>query len=215
MPRYIQVPDDYVIVEGQSEYTPPDVVGLKAKRDELLGELKQKDIKSSEKDIAIKKLQSELNSGGTGDAIKLKDQLDDALKSNSDLQSTYDNLVKANTQNRINTEASRLASELATHPGRASTLAEKIAGRLSLEGDSFLVLDAKGNFTNNNVKQLQAQMSTELDWLCDGSQATGGGATGGSGGATDTKTMPRSDFDAMSIPEQGKFMSSGGRPVND
>ena len=215
MPRYIQVPDDYVIVEGQSEYTPEDTTGLKNKANELLAESKRKDATTADLNATIKRLQVDLNSGATGDAKKIQAQLDDALNKNSELKSLNENMIKTNTQNRINGEASRIAAGLTKDTRRAAMLAKEVGARLSLEGDSFTVLDSSGNPTISSVAELTGQISKDFDFLVDGSQASGGGATGGSGGAADTKTMPRSDFDAMSIPEQGKFMSSGGRPVND
>jgi len=216
MPKYIQVPDDYELQEGQTEYTPEDTTGLKNKANDLLAESKKKDATVADLNAQIKKLQVDLNSGAPGDVKKVQAQLDDALSKLGEVDNRYNDLVKANNQGKVDGEANRIAATLTKDTRRAAMLAKEIGGRLSLDGDSgFTVLDTNGNPTVSSTDELVGQVKKDFDFLVDGSQATGGGAQGGGGGAADTKTMKRSDFDALDINGQGKYMASGGKLTDD
>lgn len=211
MPRYFEVPDDFEAPDTFKEYKPEDTSGLKNKANELLGESKAKDVTILERDATIKKLQSDLANGPKGDISKLQAQLDDATNKLSESNSKYSDLVKQNTQSKINGEAGRIAATLSKDTRRAGLLAEKIATRLSYgEDNSFTVLDGSGNPTISSIDELSGQIKQEYDFLVDGSKASGGGAQGGTGGASDTNTIKRSEWDNMEPLKQASFVDSGG-----
>lgn len=89
----------------------------------------------------------------------------------------------------------------------------KFASRLDIREDRYIVLDAEGNPTGLDVKDLENEfLNTEAyKRHTVATRATGGGATGGrsSGGAA--KVMARSAFDAMDAGAKMDFIKSGGK----
>jgi len=63
------------------------------------------------------------------------------------------------------------------------------------------------------VQELTQSIKAEYPFLVDGSQAAGGGATGGSSGAGDAKQVSRTDFDAMDTRKRMSFVKSGGKII--
>lgn len=92
-------------------------------------------------------------------------------------------------------------------------IADKFARRLDIREDRVIVLDAEGNPTGLDLKDLQNEfLNTEAyKRHIVATRATGGGATGGrsSGGAA--KVMARSAFDAMDAGAKMDFIKSGGK----
>ena len=204
---YSQGENGYTLnVEGVPQ---EDVSGLKRKIDELLTEKKSVQQKASEADEQAK---AEL-------AAKLKNANDyEQLynSSESERQKASEELatLKANLQQQqVASQASTVASKLTKDTARAKLLSAQIESRLSLVDGEVRVLDANGNLTVSSVEELTASIKAEYPFLVDGSQAAGGGATGGNSGAGDTKTVSRADFDNLGQVERSKFFKAGGKII--
>ena len=204
---YSQGENGYTLnVEGVPQ---EDVSGLKRKIDELLTEKKSVQQKANEADEQAK---AEL-------AAKLKNANDyEQLynSSESERQKASEELatLKANLQQQqVASQASTVASKLTKDTARAKLLSAQIESRLSLVDGEVRVLDANGNLTVSSVEELTASIKAEYPFLVDGSQAAGGGATGGNSGAGDTKTVSRADFDNLGQVERSKFFKAGGKII--
>lgn len=186
-----------------------DVSGLKRKIDELLTEKKSVQQRATEAE-EIAKLEA---------AEKLKKANDfEQLYNSSELEREKASgelaTLKANLQKQqVASQAGDVASKLTKDTARAKLLTEQIASRLSLVDGEIRVLDANGNLTVSTVEELTTSIKTEYPFLVDGSQAAGGGATGGSSGAGDTKQVSRSEFDAMDAVKRMKYVKSGGKII--
>ncbi len=189
---YSQGEDGYTLnVDGVPK---EDVSGLKRKIDELLTEKKT----VQQKAIEANDFEQLYNS------------------SESERQKAVDELatLKANLQQQqVEGQASKVAASLTKDTARANLLSQQISSRLSLVDGEVRVLDTNGNLTVSSVEELTQSIKAEYPFLVDGSQAAGGGATGGSSGAGDTKQVSRSDFDAMDAVKRMKYIKSGGKII--
>lgn len=204
---YSQGDDGYTLnVEGVPK---EDVSGLKRKIDELLTEKKTVQQKAIEAE--------ELARQETAEKLKKANDYEQLYNSSeSERQKAADELatLKANLQQQqVASQASKVASQLTKDTARAKLLSEQISSRLSLVDGEVRVLDANGNLTVSSVEELTQSIKAEYPFLVDGSQAAGGGATGGSSGAGDTKTVSRADFDSMDAVKRMKFVKSGGKII--
>ena len=204
---YSQGENGYTLnVEGVPQ---EDVSGLKRKIDELLTEKKSVQQKANEADEQAK---AEL-------AAKLKnandyEQLYNSSESEREKATVELATLKANLQQQqVASQASTVASKLTKDTARAKLLSAQIVSRLSLVDGEVRVLDANGNLTVSSVEELTASIKAEYPFLVDGSQAAGGGATGGNSGAGDAKTVSRADFDNLGQSERSKFFKAGGKII--
>ena len=90
---------------------------------------------------------------------------------------------------KVQAEAMKMAAGLTKDTAKAELLAEKIAQRLSLSEDGIKVLDEAGQLTVSPVEDLKNQIIERYAFLIDGSQASGGGATGANGSAVKMKAF--------------------------
>jgi len=204
---YSQGEDGYTLnVDGVPK---EDVSGLKRKIDELLTEKKTVQQKAMEAE--------ELAKQETAEKLKKANDYEQLYNSSeSERQKAADELatLKANLQQQqVASQATKVASQLTKDTARAKLLSEQISSRLSLVDGEVRVLDANGNLTVSSVEELTQSIKAEYPFLVDGSQAAGGGATGGSSGAGDTKTVSRADFDSMDAVKRMKFVKSGGKII--
>jgi hypothetical protein len=191
------------------EGLPPqeDVSGLKRKVDELLNEKKnaqQKAIEAERQAQAEK--EEKLAKEGKWEALYNSSE---EARRKSD-QSLSDLNLKIERQ-QINNNALEVASNLTKDTARAKLLSEKLAERLSIVDGDVRVTDQNGNPTVSTLEELTLQIKNEYPFLVDGSQASGGGATGNSGGAGDSKTLTRADFESLPAFKRMEFIKSGGQ----
>ncbi|MFW0776350.1 MAG: hypothetical protein ACN2B6_01340 [Rickettsiales bacterium] len=180
--------------EGKLKTLPDDAEDkmhrLESKANELLGEKKKLQLDYEEYKLDSKKKLNEMhnNAGGDGgeDLAKVQAMLDDALGKNKEWESKYNGLIEDNRNKTLEGEAARIAATLTKDTNRAKLLKDQIRGRLALDNDKFTVLDDLGKPTISSVDELTGQIKAQYPFLVDGSQATGGGAQGGSGGAANT-----------------------------
>ena len=204
---YSQGEDGYTLnVDGVPK---EDVSGLKRKIDELLTEKKTVQQKALEAE--------ELARQETAEKLRKANDFEQLYNSSeAERQKAADELatLKANLQQQqVASQASKVASQLTKDTARAKLLSEQISSRLSLVDGEVRVLDTNGNLTVSSVEELTQSIKAEYPFLVDGSQAAGGGATGGSSGAGDTKQVSRADFDAMDNRKRMSFVKSGGKII--
>jgi len=166
-------------------YQPEDVSGLKEKANTILGEKKslEVDLAQARADLKAAKMSKAAESSDE-DILKLQSQLDDAVHRVKDWEGKYNGLLEDNKRKTVEGEASRIAATMTKDTNRAKLLKDQILSRLTLDGGKFSVLDEAGNPTISSVEELTGQIRTQYPFLVDASQASGGGAKGGSGGAT-------------------------------
>lgn len=179
-------------------YKPEDVSGLKENANSLLREKKtlESDLAAAKADLAAAKIARLPNDG---DAEKFASQLEDAKTKISEWEVKYNGLEGKVRSKTIESEAMRIAAGLTKDTDRANLLKQQLLSRLTLDGDKFSVLDENGSPTISSIEELTSQIKTQYPFLVDGSQASGGGAQGGSGGAG---IKPVKD---MSMTERAKF----------
>tara|TARA_R110000744_G_scaffold48611_3_gene106077 strand:+ start:399 stop:1079 length:681 start_codon:yes stop_codon:yes gene_type:complete len=204
---YSQGEDGYTLnVEGVPR---EDVSGLKRKIDELLTEKKTVQQKASEAE-ELAKVQAADKMRKANDFEQLYNSSESERQKASEELAT----LKANLQKQqIAGQAGQVASELTKDVARAKLLTEQISSRLSLVDGEIRVLDVNGNLTVSTVQELTQSIKAEYPFLVDGSQAAGGGATGGNSGAGDTKQVSRAEFDGMDAVKRMKFVKSGGKII--
>lgn len=204
---YSQGEDGYTLnVDGVPK---EDVSGLKRKIDELLTEKKTVQQKALEAE--------ELARQETAEKLRKANDFEQLYNSSeAERQKAADELatLKANLQQQqVEGQASKVAASLTKDTARANLLSQQISSRLSLVDGEVRVLDTNGNLTVSSVEELTQSIKAEYPFLVDGSQAAGGGATGGSSGAGDTKQVSRADFDAMDNRKRMSFVKSGGKII--
>jgi len=204
---YSQGEDGYTLnVEGVPK---EDVSGLKRKIDELLTEKKTVQQKASEaEELAREGAEEKMRKANDFEQLYNSSE-SERKKASQELATLKANLEKQ----QVASQAGQVASSLTKDTARAKLLTEQISSRLSLVDGEIRVLDGNGNLTVSTVQELTQSIKAEYPFLVDGSQAAGGGATGGNSGAGDTKQVSRSEFDAMDATKRMKFVKSGGKII--
>lgn len=204
---YSQGEDGYTLnVEGVPK---EDVSGLKRKIDELLTEKKAVQQKASEaEELAREGAEEKMRKANDFEQLYNSSE-SERKKASQELATLKANLEKQ----QVASQAGQVASSLTKDTARAKLLTEQISSRLSLVDGEIRVLDGNGNLTVSTVQELTQSIKAEYPFLVDGSQAAGGGATGGNSGAGDTKQVSRSEFDAMDATKRMKFVKSGGKII--
>lgn len=209
---YKQEGNVYVLEVDGFDKGNDDLAGLKAKVDQLLTEKKEAERKAREESEQARK-QADEAAKAKGDYEQLyKSQQTEAEKWKAEYQKLQDTVK----QSSVKAEAARIAGTLTRDTARAQLLTEKIAGRLSLTDDGIKVTDDSGQLTVSSLDDLTHQIKTAFPFLVDGSQASGGAATGSKGGAADSpKQVSRSSFEAMDHPSRTNFIREGGKVVDE
>lgn len=215
--KEIELPDD---VKGQleeklQEFTQTQieeqVQGLKAKNEELLAE-KRRAQQEKEKIDAEAKAERERIAAENG---QFKELYESQKEEANQLRSTIEQMNQAVAQQKVQTEAQRLASSLTKDVARAKLLEKEIGQRLQLVDGEVKVVDESGQLTVSTFDDLSATIKQSYPFLVDGSQAQGGGAARSQGGAdVGAREMSRDDFDQMNPQKKAEFMKSGGKLVD-
>ena len=204
---YSQGDDGFTLnVEGIPK---EDVSGLKRKIDELLTEKKTAQQKAIEaEELAKAEAAEKLRKANDYEQLynSSESEREKASKELAELKATID-------RQKVSNEATDVAFQLTKDPARAKLLTEQISTRLALVDGEVRVLDSSGNLTVSTINELTSSIKAEYPFLVDGSQAAGGGATGGSSGAGDTKQVSRQDFESMDASKRMKFIKSGGKII--
>ena len=181
--------------------------GLKSKVDELLSE-KKKVQQEREQAREMARLEAEQKAQKENDYK----QLFEAQKEESNtLRQTIEKMNADITQQKIRTEAAKLAAQLTKDTGRAQLLQKEISQRLTLVDNELRVTDDSGQLTVSSLDDLANAIKTSYPFLVDGSQASGGGAVKAQGGAEARKEVSRAAFDKMDQRQRSDFIKSGGK----
>jgi len=181
--------------------------GLKSKVDELLSE-KKKVQQEREEARTQARLEAEEKAQKENDYK----QLFEAQKEESNtLRQTIDKMNADIKQQKVSTEAAKLASQLTKDTGRAQLLQKEISQRLTLVDNELRVTDESGQLTVSSLDDLTNAIKTSYPFLVDGSQASGGGAVKAQGGAEARKEVSRAAFDQMDQRQRHEFFKSGGK----
>ena len=181
--------------------------GLKSKVDELLSE-KKKVQQEREQAREMARLEAEQKAQKENDYK----QLFEAQKEESNtLRQTIEKMNTDITQQKIRTEAAKLAAQLTKDTGRAQLLQKEISQRLTLVDNELRVTDDSGQLTVSSLDDLANAIKTSYPFLVDGSQASGGGAVKAQGGAEARKEVSRAAFDKMDQRQRSDFIKSGGK----
>lgn len=189
-----------------------EVAGLKAKNDEILHErtLLQERIAETE---AKAKRQAE-------DKLKEENdykQLFEAQKQETDtLRKTIEQMNQQAVQQKVQSEAAKIAGTLTKDLEKAKLLQKEISGRLTLVDNEVRVTDESGQLTVSSLDDLTTSIKDNYPFLVDGSQAQGGGAVRAIGGADSrSQQMSRAEFEELGHAQRAKFFQDGGKLVNE
>jgi len=213
----LELPDDVKgqLQEKMQEFTQAQidehVQGLKAKNEELLAE-KRRAQQEKEKIDAEAKAERERIAAENG---QFKELYESQKEEANQLRSTIEQMNQAVAQQKVQGEASRLASSLTKDTARAQLLEKEISQRLQLVDGEIKVVDESGQLTVSTLDDLSATIKQSYPFLVDGSQAQGGGAARSQGGAdVGAREMSRDDFEQMNPAKKAEFMKSGGKLVD-
>lgn len=193
---------------------------MDAKISELLDEKKAADQKARDAQKAADQAAAD-KAAKDGDVDALNEswqkKLDDAVAEKDAIIAERETALDKATSRSA---AMELATTLAV-PGSADVLMPHIRGRLKTEikdGEAtVVVLDSNGKPSASTVKELGNEIANDKRFapLIVGSNASGGGANGSGGGAANTKTVTRSEFDAMPQADRFAHTKEGGQVVDD
>lgn len=189
-----------------------EVAGLKAKNDELLAEKK-----------AAQKAKEEANAKAISEKERYAQEngqyqeLYESQKAEANvLRQKIEEINNQVARQKVQSEASKLASSLTKDVSKAKLLEEKFSQRLTLMDNELRVTDESGQLTVSSTDDLINSVKNDFPFLVDGIQSTGGGATRSQGGAeVGAKQVTRSEFDAMGQGFRSRFIKEGGKVIDD
>jgi len=189
-----------------------EVSGLKAKNEELIAEKKRA---NQEKEEAYAKAKSEEERIAQENG-QFKELYEAQKQETSQLRQTIEQMNASVKEQKLQSQASKIASQMTKDTARAKLLEKEIAQRLTVVDDEIKVLDESGQLTVSTIDDLSGTIRQSYPFLVYGSQAQGGGAARSQGGAeVSAKEMNRSDWEALDHREKHEFFNKGGKLVND
>jgi len=194
------------------------VRGLKSKNDELLAEkqkwLKERDEAQQKEEEArlLAQKQAEDKAKAENDYKQLfESQKSEAEQLKNQLSQFQENI----RLQKVQSEASKLASTLTKDVNKAKILEQQFRQRLQIVDNELRVVDDRGQLTVATLDELTNTIKESYPFLVDGSQATGGSATRSQGRADVSKReITRTEFDGLSQNDRAKYLREGGKIVN-
>ena len=174
------------------------VEALKAKNAELLGETKAERAKRQ----ALEAAQTEAEEARAKEKGEFKSLYEKTLGELEKERQAAQEYRQQVTRSTLEGEAGKIAAELSRDTARAALLAEQ-AAKFIKPGDNGLTFEI-GGVQVDRAKALD-HLRASFPFLVDGSQASGGGATGGSGGAVSQKRS------AMSAADKAAYIAEHGQ----
>lgn len=171
-------------------YEPEDVEGLKTKANQLLSERK---FEKEQHDALRQEFEAYKANAPKGDKAALE-RLESAESEIERWKGEYSTLQTQIVQEKKGKVSLEMAASLSGDPKRQALLAEKISERISLNGADVVILSKDGKETISSIDDLNREIQTEYDFLCDGNKSRGGGAAGNSGGAANAGTYTSSKY---------------------
>ena len=172
-----------------------EVSGLKAKNDELLAEKKAAQRAKEELD-AKARIEKERYAQENGQYQELYE----SQKQEADtLRQKIEEMNHLATRQKVQSEATKIASTLTKDVSKAKLLEEKLSQRLTLLDGEIRVTDDSGQLTVSSLDDLVTTVKSDFPLLIDGIQATGGGATRSQGRAdVGNRQISRTEFEGLS-----------------
>lgn len=203
--------EQFAALQAENEGMKTEHAAMQTKMDELLGETKLAKTAKREADEAAR-LAKEDKARKDGDFEQL---FNSSEEKNKTTQTELDTLRSGIATEKRNNSAMKLAGELAEGVN-AELLSEFIAPRLKYTDEGVKILDSNGQLTVSTLDDLKAEFqgSSRFASLLKGNQAAGGGATGGSGSGATSKTLSRTEFEALSPMKKMEFAKSAGAVVD-
>lgn len=188
------------------------VKGIQAKNAELLAEKQQW---KRERDDAEKLAQERAEEKAK--AENNYKQLFESQKQESDnLKSKLSEFQENIKRQKVQSEASKLASSLTKDVMKAKILEQQFSQRLQIVDGELRIVDDRGQLTVQTLNDLTQSVKESYPFLIDGSQATGGSATRSQSRAdVSMKEITRSDFDALNQYDRAKYLREGGKITNN
>lgn len=174
------------------------VEALKAKNAELLGETKAERAKRQ----ALEAAQTEAEEARAKEKGEFKSLYEKTLAELEKERQSAQEYRQQVTRSTLEGEAGKIAAELSRDTARAALLSEQ-AQKLLKPTDEGLQYEI-GGVQVDRAKALD-HLRASFPFLVDGSQASGGGATGGSGGAVSQKRS------AMSATDKAAYIAEHGQ----
>lgn len=162
------------VVPANSDDLQKQVDAMSAKMAELLDETKKA---KADKAQAV----ADAETARLAEAAKagdFKELFADSEKKREELEQKLKDQTSATESSKHRAAAIKLAGTLTNDSTKASLLADKIVARTKPGEDGLKVLNEQGELTVSPVETLTEDLKTLFPFLVDGSQASGGGATG-------------------------------------
>lgn len=187
---------------------------LSNKVNELLGESKKaKEARRQAEQAAAEEARKKAEAEGNYQQL-----FESSEKERQALAEQLEEMRNMTASEKVNSTAMKLALSLEPlNDAAAEDLSGHIARRLKFVDNELKVVDANGNLTVSTPQDLvkEMQASGRYSFYLKGNQASGGGANGGRGGASQVKQITRSQFDGMSQKQRSEFAKTGGKVIND
>ena len=130
----------------------------------------------------------------------------------SALRAKIEEMNQQVVRQKVQSEATKIASSLTKDVNKAKLLEEKLSQRLALMDNEIRVTDESGQLTVSSVDDLVTSIKTNFPFLVDGIQSSGGGATRSQGGAdVGRKEISRAEFDGLKQADRARFIKDGGK----
>lgn len=181
---------------------------MRQKMDQLLGETKLAKQKRREAEEAAAREAAE-KARKAGDFEQLHRSSEEQRLA---LQKQLEELQNGIGQEKVKSASAKLSARLADGYD-AELLSDYIERRLRFADGDIKVMNNKGELTVSSLDNLHDEIKADPRFkkLLRGSAASGGGATGNNSGNATTKTLTRSEFDALSHSARTAFFKSGGK----
>jgi hypothetical protein len=203
--------EQFQALQAENESMKAQTQSMQGKMDELLGETKKaKAARREADDLAAEASNAKAKKDGDFEQL-YNSSLEQSSAYKTELASLRDGIASE----RQGSAAMKLAAELADGVN-AELLSTFIAPRLKYTDEGIKILDNNGQLTVSTVEDLKADFQNNPRFLAllKGNQSSGGGASGGqkSSGAT-SKTITRSEFDALSPMKRMEFVKAGSKII--
>lgn len=201
---YKQDGDSYKLdVEGTDDGKELKEALRKEREDRAAAKKKLAELEKEKTDAELKRQKEK----GEFEALWKKEQ-EKSTAASSELQNLRDKIANGLRES----EAMSVAATLTKDMKRAELL-KKEALAMIVHTDEGVKINGPDGDAWTPV-QLGEHLAKIYPFLADGSQATGGGATGSNSGGATNKTLTRADFDALRPVDRADHIRKGGKVVD-
>lgn len=201
-----------------------DVTGLKAKRDELLKDLKEKqklleqfeglDPAAAKRALETAQAAEDDKLKAAGEYEKLKEQLEARHKTELEKERVEKSTILTNLKRE---KLANVLTEKGVLPDRVKYLLGELDTQIELAStDSGFQLKKIGGIGDaTEFDAIIEGVKTTSPFFFAANNASGSGASGSDkSGGNGAKTMPKAQWDSLDVKAQAAFINSGGKPVD-